>query len=669
MVSWDRSDFRDQSTMECPRGPRQPLTQRRARSLDRLQSPRKVSEPWDSQCLSLPANPSSRGPPERTSHEGRRRPKSPGPSEALGTTGTALLEGTREFLTGEQRPPQDTKKDKAQGWAQQGWLKTALNFLLRLGPEEPHEKASKRTRGKDGLPQPAETSQSPGVVPAPRKKAHDKKANRKKHGHKKHVDEETRGSRDQEAEGQEVAVPKTAAVTCSEEADPGPGPRGGEDPDIHQPLPVEGRDAGVLEPSSEAPGPRQEEEFKKLDQDTLIRMIVQVLREVGDHLEVERLQASQPEMTPQNTRPAPRKKSQEKKSAIKRTFSHKKHGSEEPRRGAAADASGPESRPSKRSSFLYLCVGGHRPSISSSLGVEEPEVQEALSTDGGGPRPSEFSSQAGSQGPGEDLHLQPDSASECREFIQKIIALLQDEEQETEQDVQGPALPAENPAPHCRKKSQEKKSSFRKAFSHKKHSSKEPKRAGAGGAASPEFRSPRRPNYLPLCMGGHRASISSSVDLEGPELQESPPAEGGRVASSDAPSEARSHKPKGRSLSDGALESKELIIQKLVALLQKADGHLGEQIRRHPSFKRFFYQLPDSSLRKLAATLRRQAACSPDPDRNLAEGPYPFAFGLANKFASRNYHAVLSLMGLRYPQLSYMGALQNISSPETQSPD
>ncbi|KAM8779294.1 protein BNIP5 isoform 1-T1 [Rhynchonycteris naso] len=525
MVSWDRSDFRDQSTMECPRGPRQPLTQRRARSLDRLQSPRKVSEPWDSQCLSLPANPSSRGPPERTSHEGRRRPKSPGPSEALGTTGTALLEGTREFLTGEQRPPQDTKKDKAQGWAQQGWLKTALNFLLRLGPEEPHEKASKRTRGKDGLPQPAETSQSPGVVPAPRKKAHDKKANRKKHGHKKHVDEETRGSRDQEAEGQEVAVPKTAAVTCSEEADPGPGPRGGEDPDIHQPLPVEGRDAGVLEPSSEAPGPRQEEEFKKLDQDTLIRMIVQVLREVGDHLEVERLQASQPEMTPQNTRPAPRKKSQEKKSAIKRTFSHKKHGSEEPRRGAAADASGPESRPSKRSSFLYLCVGGHRPSISSSL------------------------------------------------------------------------------------------------------------------------------------------------DLEGPELQESPPAEGGRVASSDAPSEARSHKPKGRSLSDGALESKELIIQKLVALLQKADGHLGEQIRRHPSFKRFFYQLPDSSLRKLAATLRRQAACSPDPDRNLAEGPYPFAFGLANKFASRNYHAVLSLMGLRYPQLSYMGALQNISSPETQSPD
>ncbi|XP_066092842.1 protein BNIP5 isoform X2 [Saccopteryx bilineata] len=655
--------------MEGPRRTGQPLSQRRARSLDRLQNPRKVSESWDSQSLSLPANPSSRGPPERTSHEGRKRPQSPGPPEAPGSTGTALLEGTREFVPCEQRPPQDTKKDKAQGWAQQGWLKTALNFLLRMGPEEPREKAGRRARGKEGLPQPAETSESPGAVPAPRKKAHDKKANRKKHGHKKHVDEEARGSQDQEAEGQEVAVPKTAAVTCSEEADPGPGPRGGEDSDLHQPLPVEGRDAGISEPSPEASGPRQEEELTKLDQDTIIQMIVQVLRKMGDRLEEERLQAFQPKKAPQNTGPVLRKKSQEKKSPVKRTFSHKKHGSEEPKRGAAVDVSGPESRPSKRPSFLYLCVGGHRPSISSSLGLEEPEVQEALSTDGGGPRPSECSSQAGSRGPGEDS--QPDSTSECREFIQKIIALLQDEEeQEAEQDVQGPELPAENPAPPCRKKSQEKKSSFRKAFSHKRHGSKEPKRAGAVGAvgaASPEFRSPRRPSYLPLCMGGHRPSISSSVDVEGPELQESPPAEGGRVASCEAPSQARSHKPEGRSLSDGALEPKELIIQKLVALLQKADGHLGEQIRRHPSFKRFFYQLPDSSLRKLAAILRRQAACSPDPDRNLAERPCPFAFGLAN--TSRSYHAVLRLMGLRYPHLSYMGAPQSITSPETQSPD
>lgn len=77
--------------------------------------------------------------------------------------------------------------------------------------------------------------------------------------------------------------------------------------------------------------------------------------------------------------------------------------------------------------------------------------------------------------------------------------------------VQEPVMAVENQAPPCRKKSQEKKSSFRKAFSHKKHSSKEPKRAGAADAASPESRPPKRPSYLPLCVGGHRSSISSSL--------------------------------------------------------------------------------------------------------------------------------------------------------------
>ena len=67
-----------------------------------------------------------------------------------------------------------------------------------------------------------------------------------------------------------------------------------------------------------------------------------------------------------------------------------------------------------------------------------------------------------------------------------------------------------NLAPTCRKKSQEKKSSFRKAFSHKKHGFKEPKRGGAAGAASPDARPPKRPSFLPLCVGGHRPSISSN---------------------------------------------------------------------------------------------------------------------------------------------------------------
>lgn len=36
----------------------------------------------------------------------------------------------------------------------------------------------------------------------------------------------------------------------------------------------------------------------------------------------------------------------------------------------AADVSSPESRPSRKISFLPLCVGGHRPSISSSPGEQ-----------------------------------------------------------------------------------------------------------------------------------------------------------------------------------------------------------------------------------------------------------------------------------------------------------
>lgn len=676
-VSWDRSDFCGPSSMEHPQGPRKPLSQRRARSLDRVQNPKKNSELWDCQCLSLPTTPSRRVLPRRAS-DGSRPPESPEQSaEAQGTMGAALsLEETRECLPSEQRPPQDTKKDKAQRWAQQGWLKGVLNFFLRTGTEEAKEKADKRAKRREGLLQATETFEAPRE-PAPRKKAHDKKASRKKHSHKKHVDEETKEDQDQEAEGQEVALPNMAAVSHSEEADLSPVSRGGEDSDLRQ---SEGkgrrRRAGVLEPSFQAPGHLEEEELKKLDEDIIIQMIVKLLQEVGDQWEEEQLYASQSEVSPQNPAPAVRKKSQEKKSNLKRAFSLKKHGSEESKRMEAADVSSPESRPSRKISFLPLCVGGHRPSISSSPGLEEPEVQEALCTDCGGPSHLELSTQAGSQRLEEDLHL--DRASESKEFIQKIIALLQDAEEpegEKQPQVQEPVMAVENQAPPYRKKSQEKKSSFRKAFSHKKHSSKEPKRAGAADATSPESRRPKRPSYLPLCVGGHRSSISSSLDLEGLEFRESLPAEEGPVGSSEAPFQARSHnKPEGRPLQDGACESKELIIQKLVALLQEMDSHLGEQIRRHPSFKRFFYQFPDSSLIKLAATLSRQKACSTEPDWNLSERRYQFAFGLANKFAGNNRHAVLRLMGLchrqhSYPQLSYREAQQNITSPESQSPD
>ncbi|XP_070371101.1 protein BNIP5 isoform X2 [Equus asinus] len=559
--------------MEPPQGPR-----RRAGSLDRTRDPRRDSDTWDCRCLSLPTTPSKRA-LRRTASEGARRPESPAPAaEAQGATATALSpEESKEFLPREQRSPQDAKKDKAQRWAPQGWLKTLLNIFLRTGLEEPKEKASRRAKGKDGPPQPAETPEAPGEL-ASRKKAHDRKASRKKHGHKKRSTEEARGAPEQEVGGWEAGLPAMAAAVCPEEADLGPACGGRVESDLHWSLCIEGEGAGVSEVSSQDAGRQREEDLAQPDQDACIQMIVEFLKKVGDQWEEEQLQGPKLEAAPQNPSPALRRKSQRKKSGLKRAFSLKKHGSEEAKRAGAADVFSAESRPPRRPTFLPLCVGGQRPSTSGSFGMEEPEVQEALSTDVGGPSPFELSTPAGSWGPEGDSQV--DGDTESREFTQKITALLQDpEEQEGEKQlqVQQPEVAVENLGLACRKKSQEKKPNFRRAFSQKKYGFKEPKRAGAADAASPESRPPKRPSFLPLCVGGQRPSSSSSLDLEDLKFQESSPAEGGPARSSEAPSQARSYKPEEGPQPDGASESKELIMQKLVALLQEAGGQLGEE--------------------------------------------------------------------------------------------
>uniref|UniRef100_A0A8C8XV20 BCL2 interacting protein 5 n=1 Tax=Panthera leo TaxID=9689 RepID=A0A8C8XV20_PANLE len=633
--------------------PRKHLSGRRTRSLDRSQSPKKVRR-----CFSMPTTPSRRMLHQAAS-DGSRCPQSPAQSvEAQDATATAhSLEETREFLPTDQRLPQDTKKEKTQRRGQQGWLKTLMNFLLRTGPEEPKEKASRKAKGKEGLPKPAETPEAPGET-APRKKAHDKKASRKKHSHKKHVAEETKGAQDQKAEGQEIGLPKMAAAPRPEEADLGPAPKG------EQTMPG----------NPTAPTPRFSGHLERLTgciyffpEDKIIKMIVEFLQKVGDQWEEEQLQAPQPEVVVQIPVSVDRKKFQEKKSSFKRAFSHKKHGSEEAKRAGPADVSSLESRPPKRPSFLPLCVGGHQPSTSSSPGSEEPKVQEVLPTDSGGLSHLELSTPAGSQGPEEDL--QANRALEFRGAgvlprlthnlltVGTLAQFLSSPPQQLR--VQEPEVAVENLSPPYRRRSQEKKSSLRKAFSYKRHGPKESRRAGAAGAASPESRPPKRPSFLPLCVGGHQPSTSNSPDLEDVEFQESSPAEEAPVGSSDAPSQTRSHQPEGGPQPDGVFESTGL-------------GPLF--IRRHPSFKKFFYKVSDSSLRKLAATLHSQKARSTELGRNLTKRPYQLAFGFTNKFASNNSHAVFSLMGLCYSHASYTHfpyreAQQNITNPESQSPD
>ncbi|KAI4552258.1 hypothetical protein MJT46_016909 [Ovis ammon polii x Ovis aries] len=366
--------------MEPPRGPRKPLSWKRAKSLDRLQNAQKDSESWDCQGPSLPTGPFREG-LCRTASDGTRCLKSLVQSvEAQDTTAAAPSPEETKDLLSEQRPQQDAKKDKAQWQAPQGWLRFVVNLFFRMSPEEPKEKTNKKAKGKEGPPEPAEPPESLGE-PAPRKKAHSKKASRKKHSQRQHGVEEARGTRDQEAESQEA---KAAEASCGEGANLGPAAR----------------------------------------EDIIIEKIVQLLQKVGDEWEEEQHQALQPVVTPRNPAPVVKKKSQEKMSSLKRAFSFKKYGSEEPKRAGATHVSSPGSRQPKRPNFLPLCVGGHRPSSSSLPGVEEPEVQEALPTDGGHPSLFELRTPAESGGRDEDLQ---DRAAEFKELIiQELVGLLQE---------------------------------------------------------------------------------------------------------------------------------------------------------------------------------------------------------------------------------------------------
>lgn len=214
--------------MEPPRGPRKPLSWRRAKSLDRLQNAQKDSESWDCQGPSLPTGPFREG-LCRTASDGTRCLKSLVQSvEAQDTTAAAPSPEETKDLLSEQRPQQDAKKDKAQWQAPQGWLRFVVNLFFRMSPEEPKEKTNKKAKGKEGPPEPAEPPESLGE-PAPRKKAHSKKASRKKHSQRQHGVEEARGTRDQEAESQEA---KAAEASCGEGANLGPAARG------EQTLPV-----------------------------------------------------------------------------------------------------------------------------------------------------------------------------------------------------------------------------------------------------------------------------------------------------------------------------------------------------------------------------------------------------------------------------------------------
>ncbi|XP_012979812.2 protein BNIP5 [Mesocricetus auratus] len=666
-MSRDSSDFCGLSPVETPRGRRKSPADKRAQSLDR-QVPKKDSESLNSK---YPSGPTYKKVLHRTASDGDRGPGSPTHfAEAQGAVAAAFPLGEEsEFLPCELGPPEDTKKEKPRKQTHQSWASVLLSlFFPRTGVEEPREKASRKSKGKGQTSKFPEAREEPGL----RKKSQEKRTSHKKHGHRKPAAEEATGPQSSGADGQEDILPGLAA-SRSEGVDLGLICRGRPDPEVLQALPAEEGPADSSESSAQGAGPPWEEDPQKPDQDEVIWKIVELLKNAGDHLEEQ--QVPQLDLAPQRTTPPSRKKSQEKKSSLKKALSLKKPASEEPKRGGAATAVGPETRP-KRPGYLPLCISGHRPSVSSSHDSEEPGSQQVLSVAGGCPHSSELHTPAECQGPAE--RTPGDKAWESREFRRKILALLRSSEEERgeqQAQVQEAEEAGENPAP-ARKG---KKANLRRTFSLRKHGSRDSKRteasSGTPGAASPEARPPKRHGFLPTCVGGHRASIPSGP--EDPAFQKLEATGGEPSGTPEESLQAGSHHvPDEQPLPERAWESKESVIRKLVEGLQEVDSDLGRQIRKYPSFKKFFNGFSDASLRKLVATLDRQRARLSEEDRSPASRPPPCAFGSLNKFSVNHSCAICTLMqsrgqykGHSYAHFLSRKAQQDITSLAGQSPD
>ncbi|XP_054980300.1 protein BNIP5 [Sorex araneus] len=409
----------------------------RTSSLDRLQQPRMDTESGDARCLSLPTTPCGSLP------AGSRE----GPARSVDTGGSTAMTDREESCKEQFPGAQESKKDKAQ----KSWLRNLLSFVLR--PEEPKEKAGKKVKGREGLPSPAESPEDP-ELPVPGRKAPDKKG-----GHGRPEAREALGAREQDARGREAGPPGKASTPHSEEVPRGPARRGRERSGYHHSMLNQSRRR------------QPEEELRKPDKEAVIQMIVRFLQRVGDQYEIEQLQAPLPEVFEPNPAPASKKRPPEKKTSLKRVFSLKKQGSEEPKRAGAAGAASLESRPPRRPTFLALCVGGQRPSTPSSS--EEAVIQ----------------------------------------MIVKFLQRVGDQYEIEQLQAPLPEVFEPNPAPASKKRPPEKKTSLKRVFSLKKQGSEEPKRAGASGAASPESRPPRRPTFLALCVGGQRPSTPSISEL------------------------------------------------------------------------------------------------------------------------------------------------------------
>nr|XP_014430172.1 uncharacterized protein C6orf222 homolog [Pelodiscus sinensis]XP_025041526.1 uncharacterized protein C6orf222 homolog [Pelodiscus sinensis] len=185
-------------------------------------------------------------------------------------------------------------------------------------------------------------------------------------------------------------------------------------------------------------------------------------------------------------------------------------------------------------------------------------------------------------------------------------------------------------------KPSKKRSSLKRAFSFKKHTAEEEKKAGmeAGMKAKRPSFLPLRNSHRPSSVRGERELYCTQVSEEIQQIIQGNESKGNRKQSYQGPSRPA-----------GTPESEEAIIRKIVALLKSTGDHLDEQIREDTSLTTFFQEISYSSFKHLADVYVRKEVTAQGPEMSPEELQFAFAVHLTAKVAGICNHAVNRIMG------------------------
>ncbi|XP_036624348.1 protein BNIP5 [Trichosurus vulpecula] len=208
------------------------------------------------------------------------------------------------------------------------------------------------------------------------------------------------------------------------------------------------------------------------------------------------------------------------------------------------------------------------------------------------------------------------------------------------QSPEPPEALAEPPEPTSKKK--DGRSSLKKAFSFKKYGNEEAKKSSGLDSRSPEERRPTKPTSLALRMCYRPASLTTP-DSDEEEVHERWPTEVRTLDSTGLSNQVGQPPPKEEPRLRRDSESKDIVIQKIVALLKEEGDRFNEKIKEDPNFKAAWDNLSLNSIDKLVAFLGDKEENQKEPDGNQVERRYHST----TKFTGNTNHAVHRLMGRR----------------------